>query len=675
MVKGSEFLWTGSINTVSGVSRLGGPPVLTDVIDPKGENNIFNIAPTAEVVAGSTKYRLLYVYYTGTDTPVENCSLSKFTDTKDARTRVDIAFDPQMSKYVSAPWQDFNGTSTRVDQADDPTLDLSVWTLVAWFRTGASYSAEGMIINKGGIGSDTAGENMNYGVFINTSNQLQGKFETGAGVDNDVTSPLTYNDNKWHCVVFTYDGSNMKLYVDGVQTPVATTATSATAEQNAKPLTLGANSRDSSRFFNGSLDECKVFNRAWTAQEVDDYYNLNTFDDTGLVYENKFGTDNGSRIGQYLTNETTVPAGSPVWMSVENAPTLPANIGTFRTGMFYPFLIRYKITATSPAISIDNDLSAFRIYFGIKDTQTGGGGGEEGGGQGGGAEGDLNIFFNGDGCENSSTAIGQIDQCVSGKADLVISAGDNAYGKNASKFFDCIKRVDDKASPPSSIGAKTRICMGNHEYEDGSGGKVKEEKNHFGLPNTYYSIEVGNVHVLFLDSESSPTGSTQTNFADSDLNQASKDVKIDWIIVVFHRPLYTASGKHGPDESNMRTTYHPMFDKYGVDLVIQGHQHSYQVSYPCTNNKSNSPKVVTKTAGPYDFKALGHGTIFIVNGTWGHDTGGSLYKLGAKPSWSRFQNDDTNAVGRLKTTNSGKTLTMDWLDESGQSQDSFVINK
>ena len=90
-------------------------------------------------------------------------------------------------------------------------------------------------MNKGGIGSDSAGQNMNYQLSMSSTEQIKVGFETSAGADFFVTSPITYNDNQWHYAVVTYDGSaNLILYIDGVQ--VASKSTG-----GASPETTGQN--------------------------------------------------------------------------------------------------------------------------------------------------------------------------------------------------------------------------------------------------------------------------------------------------------------------------------------------------------------------------------------------------------------------------------------------------
>ena len=77
--------------------------------------------------------------------------------------------------------------------------------------------------------------------------------------------------------------------------------------------------------------------------------------------------------------------------------------------------------------------------------------------------------------------------------------------------------------------------------------------------------------------------SEQYNFVKTDLTKSSADADIDWIVVYFHKPAYTSPTRHIAI-SELRDTYHPLFDLHGVDLVIQAHNHNYQRSSPITHN-------------------------------------------------------------------------------------------
>ena len=79
--------------------------------------------------------------------------------------------------------------------------------------------------------------------------------------------------------------------------------------------------------------------------------------------------------------------------------------------------------------------------------------------------------------------------------------------------------------------------------------------------------------------------SEQYRFIENDLKTASTNPNIDWIFAVESTPMYTSSSKHDAD-STIRDTYHPLFDKYGVDLVFTSNNHNYQRTFPLLYNSN-----------------------------------------------------------------------------------------
>jgi len=116
---------------------------------------------------------------------------------------------------------------------------------------------------------------MNYQISVNSVEKVKGGFETSAGADFFVTSPNTYNDNQWHYAVVTNDGSNLILYVDGVQVGTKSTVGASPDSSGTKPVRVGANSRvtpPTGNFFTGEVDEVRVWNDDLTTQQVTDAF-------------------------------------------------------------------------------------------------------------------------------------------------------------------------------------------------------------------------------------------------------------------------------------------------------------------------------------------------------------------------------------------------------------------
>jgi hypothetical protein len=196
------------------------------------------------------------------------------------------------SQYNYPP--SFTATGTNYfDVASNSSLRVSQFSVAAWFKTSTNFASEAFIVNKGGVGSDSAGQNQNYQISMNSGEQIQVGFETGTGADFFIHSPSTYNDNQWHYAVVTYDGTTIRLYLDGIQ--VATKATGGVSPETSgtKPVRVAANSRVSpptSNFFTGSVDEVRIWNRALSSSEVTGAFG-GTFNTAGQVLHLPFSVD------------------------------------------------------------------------------------------------------------------------------------------------------------------------------------------------------------------------------------------------------------------------------------------------------------------------------------------------------------------------------------------------
>jgi calcineurin-like phosphoesterase family protein len=200
-----------------------------------------------------------------------------------------------------------------------------------------------------------------------------------------------------------------------------------------------------------------------------------------------------------------------------------------------------------------------------------------------------------------------VDNIIKQDPELVLALGDLSYNGKAKCWLELIE----------PIAEKTKIVIGNHEVD--SSKLLKDYMNYFGLENQYYSFNQKNVHFLALSTETDfDDESEQYAFAKQDLEKYSKDPFIDWIIVFYHRYIY-GSGSGLEEEKDFRETYHPLFDKYKVDLALQGHLHVYERTYPITFNNEDGDEPLVQDNNPNLYKNP-KGTIFLTVGTGGaHD--------------------------------------------------------
>jgi hypothetical protein len=230
--------------------------------------------------------------------------------------------------------------------------------------------------------------------------------------------------------------------------------------------------------------------------------------------------------------------------------------------------------------------------------------------------------------------------------ELVIANGDLSYGKSADCWFEIIQ----------PLKSKIKIAMGDHEYSDTSGGAIGIANQYLkplNLEKTYYSFDINNVHVVVIDPYIDyGSTSAQYKFIENDLKIASNNPNIDWIFAVESTPMYTSPSKH-PADSTIRDIYHPLFDRYNVDLVFSSDNHNYQRTFPLkynSNADSSNPLIVDNNKNNYKNNDKGDGVIYLITGTAGR----SNYEIKEQASFVAKQDDEH--FGFLNIDINGKTL-------------------
>jgi len=131
--------------------------------------------------------------------------------------------------------------------------------------------------------------------------------------------------------------------------------------------------------------------------------------------------------------------------------------------------------------------------------------------------------------------------------------------------------------------------IGNHECQ---GSKPKLYLKEFTLPENgpkgieperAYSFEYGNALFVVLDGNLAPA--SQAAWLEQKLSQTHAT----WKFVMYHQPAYSSGGNR--DNVELRAAWTPLFDKYHVDMVLQGHDHAYLRTYPMrAGQRVPSPK-------------------------------------------------------------------------------------
>lgn len=148
----------------------------------------------------------------------------------------------------------------------------------------------------------------------------------------------------------------------------------------------------------------------------------------------------------------------------------------------------------------------------------------------------------------------------------------------------------------------------------------------------------------------------QYEFVLNDLEKTSQNKNIDWIFVMFHKPMYSSLSKQF-EEYIIRDKYQNLFDTYGVDLVIQGHNHIYSRTLPLSLNKVDiSQPIVDKNSDNNNTFTNPKGSVFLVVGTGGDE----LYGLVGQQYY--VANQYNKGFGFLDINIAGKRLDAKFYD-------------
>jgi len=230
----------------------------------------------------------------------------------------------------------------------------------------------------------------------------------------------------------------------------------------------------------------------------------------------------------------------------------------------------------------------------------------------------------------------------------------------------------------SSSVAADAVTVGNYEPL-GYGGLKKR----MDLPSTgpsqcpsVYSFTYGNVGIVSLDANELSweiqgllgySHGAQVRWLQERLAAWRRDPRIDFIVAFFHECAFSTCNGHSSD-GGVRSALAPLFSRYQVDLVVQGHNHVYErtnpLIYDAKTNSARSSKqaVALSPSEPAEVEPAKDGTTYVVAGTAGTPRYG----------WTGTGETDRNfAAGKgsgTAVTGDAKTQTGPYVNERDFSQ-------
>jgi hypothetical protein len=171
------------------------------------------------------------------------------------------------------------GTGKYVQVPNDPSLEPATLSVEAWVKAdGATIRTlpyVSYVLSKGAIGCSAA----SYALYTGSSGGLRFYITTSSGYVLSPDAGIGIWDDHWHHVVGTYDGSSVRLYVDGAEVGAGTPTSLPIAyglEDVTHDLYLGKYGYPCTSDFPGTIDEARLWSRALTAAETAQHASSNS---------------------------------------------------------------------------------------------------------------------------------------------------------------------------------------------------------------------------------------------------------------------------------------------------------------------------------------------------------------------------------------------------------------
>lgn len=171
-----------------------------------------------------------------------------------------------------------------------------------------------------------------------------------------------------------------------------------------------------------------------------------------------------------------------------------------------------------------------------------------------------------------------------------------------------------------------------------------------GLEESAYYIDYSNVRMISLNSQMIVLDPNSLKAQAAWLEDVLKNNPKQWTMITYHHPIYSTA--KGRDNKEFREAFKPLFDKYHVDLLMQGHDHTYSRGQNLgtgISGKVGGPMYVVSVAGP------------------------KMYKVDVTPKWMDVFAEDTQLFQIISVD--GDTLKYTAYKASGEVFDSFKLKK
>jgi hypothetical protein len=189
--------------------------------------------------------------------------------------------------------------------------------------------------------------------------------------------------------------------------------------------------------------------------------------------------------------------------------------------------------------------------------------------------------------------------------DLILFSGDAVtVGLTQYEWEEFFGRAEDLLARVPMVSAH-----GNHEVN------AVNYYSQLAMPGDQenFGIDYGHAHITIANDSPDDIGKLAGAYKDAIAADFEASKTARWKLFMHHQPMWSASTRHG-SSTTLQEAWGPLIDQYKIDLVLNGHDHDYEVSKPLVGGQvqaSNADATVYVVAGGAGAELYGNGTDYF----------------------------------------------------------------
>lgn len=265
---------------------------------------------------------------------------------------------------------------------------------------------------------------------------------------------------------------------------------------------------------------------------------------------------------------------------------------------------------------------------------------------------------------------GRVMSAISGRSDFALHTGDVV--QHAQYEYEWREMLDGNYETVMSM--PIMAISGNHETTYAN--TTYQTYNHFNnnIPEQsstangyYYSFVYNDVKFIMLNTNDlvgNKIKDEQYNWLISELQSNT----CRWTVVAMHNPMYSV-GKYGSNEEKnaialaLREQLGDVFYEYGVDFVLQGHDHTISRTYPIGKDGAANPETTVEENG-VSYIVDPDGVIYAMNGPAG--TQQRVPEESYEDVYAYAETSNKASWADITVADDTLTVTVKWIDGSGE---------